>query len=214
MPDRQGHGNRGAAATRRTDPAGPHDHSHPELPRVGRPCFFVGWPIERAGRKIALGGSMHDEQGEWLVLTKLIFITLNRALRTKTTPRVRPEAGRRPAVPFRPKTPRRAPPRAYPPGRRSGRPPRRKRAGAAGERAAAGLARGTRKNLARPSGQRQEAADQVHHTLGLGVHFLRGRSRFLGAGALRWVTLSNWVMAWLICSIPWPALARPRRSRR
>lgn len=46
------------------------------LPRVGQVCFFMGWPIERSGRKIALGGSLHDESGDILVMTRLTFIVL------------------------------------------------------------------------------------------------------------------------------------------
>ncbi|MBW1888580.1 MAG: hypothetical protein JRI52_09570, partial [Deltaproteobacteria bacterium] len=46
------------------------------LPKVGEQCFFMGWLIERAGRKIALGGTMHNEKGEVLMMTKLLFITL------------------------------------------------------------------------------------------------------------------------------------------
>jgi len=46
------------------------------LPRVGDPCFFMGWPLERVGRKIQLGGSLHDEKGQILVLSRLTFIVL------------------------------------------------------------------------------------------------------------------------------------------
>ncbi|MBU2549389.1 MAG: hypothetical protein KKB20_13310 [Proteobacteria bacterium] len=46
------------------------------LPRVGRPCFFMGWPLGREGRKISLAGTMHDESGRLLVMSKLLFITL------------------------------------------------------------------------------------------------------------------------------------------
>lgn len=46
------------------------------LPKVGEQCFFVGWLIGRSGRKIELGGTMHNERGEVLMMTKLLFITL------------------------------------------------------------------------------------------------------------------------------------------
>jgi len=46
------------------------------LPVVGEPCYFMGWPIERSGRKILLGGTLHDQAGEILVMTRLIFIAL------------------------------------------------------------------------------------------------------------------------------------------
>ena len=46
------------------------------LPKVGEQCFFMGWPIERSGRKISLGGTMHNEKGDVLMMTKLLFITL------------------------------------------------------------------------------------------------------------------------------------------
>jgi len=45
-------------------------------PKVGRPCFFMGWPIGREGRKIELAGTMHDEEGRVLVMSKFTFITL------------------------------------------------------------------------------------------------------------------------------------------
>lgn len=46
------------------------------LPKVGEQCFFMGWPIGRSGRKMELGGTMHNERGEVLMMTKLLFITL------------------------------------------------------------------------------------------------------------------------------------------
>jgi len=46
------------------------------LPKVGEQCFFMGWPIERSGRKILLGGILHNEAGRILVMTRLTFITL------------------------------------------------------------------------------------------------------------------------------------------
>lgn len=46
------------------------------LPRVGDPCFFMGWPIERQGRKLEIAGSLNDAAGDILVLSRLTFITL------------------------------------------------------------------------------------------------------------------------------------------
>jgi len=45
-------------------------------PKVGRPCFFMAWPIGREGRKIELAGTMHDESGRVLVMSRFTFITL------------------------------------------------------------------------------------------------------------------------------------------
>jgi hypothetical protein len=47
-----------------------------DLPRVGAPCFFMGWPIERAGRRIEIAGTLHDEKGEILAMTRLTFVVL------------------------------------------------------------------------------------------------------------------------------------------
>ena len=47
-----------------------------DLPIVGRPCFHMGWPICRDGRKIRIAGSLHDEKGRTLAETELLFITL------------------------------------------------------------------------------------------------------------------------------------------
>ena len=46
------------------------------LPRVGEPHFFMGWPIGRDGRKIHIGGTLHNREGELLVISRLTFITL------------------------------------------------------------------------------------------------------------------------------------------
>jgi hypothetical protein len=46
------------------------------LPTVGEACFFMGWPIERAGRKIHLAGTLHNATGQVLVATLLTFVTL------------------------------------------------------------------------------------------------------------------------------------------
>jgi len=50
------------------------------LPKVGRPYFFMGWPIERDGRKIEVAGSLHNEAGEVLVLSEFLFITLKEGM--------------------------------------------------------------------------------------------------------------------------------------
>lgn len=47
-----------------------------ERPLVGRPYFFMGWPITREGRKIQVGGSLHDAAGRLMAATHLLFITL------------------------------------------------------------------------------------------------------------------------------------------
>jgi hypothetical protein len=46
------------------------------LPKVGEQCYFMGWPVERAGRKMEMGGTMHNENGDVLMMTKLLFITV------------------------------------------------------------------------------------------------------------------------------------------
>ena len=45
-------------------------------PKVGQKCFIMGWPIERAGRRIELEGSLHNEKGEVMVMTHFTFVTL------------------------------------------------------------------------------------------------------------------------------------------
>jgi len=47
-------------------------------PRVGRPYFIMGWPVGREGRKITVAGTMHDETGGSLVMSQLVFISLNK----------------------------------------------------------------------------------------------------------------------------------------
>lgn len=46
------------------------------LPIVGEEYFIMGWPMERAGRKIVVGGALFDQSGKAMVLSKLIFVTL------------------------------------------------------------------------------------------------------------------------------------------
>jgi hypothetical protein len=46
------------------------------LPRVGEPHFFMGWPVRRDGRKIYIAGTLHNREGEVLVMSHLTFITL------------------------------------------------------------------------------------------------------------------------------------------
>jgi hypothetical protein len=46
------------------------------LPKVGEQCYFMGWPIERAGRRIELAGTLNNEMGEILVICRLTFIVL------------------------------------------------------------------------------------------------------------------------------------------
>jgi hypothetical protein len=49
-------------------------------PAVGQPYFFMAWPLGREGRKITLGGTLHDEAGGVLVLSQLVFITLKESV--------------------------------------------------------------------------------------------------------------------------------------
>lgn len=46
------------------------------LPRVGEPCYFVGWPIERAGRRIEIAGTLNREKAEILAMCRLTFVVL------------------------------------------------------------------------------------------------------------------------------------------
>ena len=46
------------------------------LPKVGQHCFFMGWPIERAGRRIEIAGTLNKEDGEILAATRLTFVVL------------------------------------------------------------------------------------------------------------------------------------------
>ncbi|MBW1790240.1 MAG: hypothetical protein JRK53_27135, partial [Deltaproteobacteria bacterium] len=50
------------------------------LPKVGQPCFFMGWPVERDGRKIRLGGSLHDQGGRVMVVSELLCVALKPGL--------------------------------------------------------------------------------------------------------------------------------------
>jgi hypothetical protein len=45
-------------------------------PKVGQPSFFMAWPVGREGRKITLAGTIHDDAGSVLVMSRLVFITL------------------------------------------------------------------------------------------------------------------------------------------
>jgi len=47
-------------------------------PLVGRQYYFMAWPIERQGRKIRVGGSLHDASGRPMAMTHLLFITLKK----------------------------------------------------------------------------------------------------------------------------------------
>jgi hypothetical protein len=50
------------------------------LPQVGQPCFMMGWPVGRDGRKIKLAGTLHDQDGRVLVISQLLFITLKQGV--------------------------------------------------------------------------------------------------------------------------------------
>ena len=46
------------------------------LPRVGQQCFFMGRPIERVGRRIEIAGTLNDEEGGILAMSRLTFVVL------------------------------------------------------------------------------------------------------------------------------------------
>jgi hypothetical protein len=46
------------------------------LPQVGESYFFMGWPLERAGRRIEIAGTLNNEEGEILAMTRLTFVVL------------------------------------------------------------------------------------------------------------------------------------------
>ena len=43
-------------------------------PDIGEACYFMGWPIERAGRRIELAGALFDQAGEALVTVRHTFV--------------------------------------------------------------------------------------------------------------------------------------------
>ena len=43
-------------------------------PEVGEACYFMGWPIERAGRRIELAGALFDQTGSALVMVRHTFV--------------------------------------------------------------------------------------------------------------------------------------------
>lgn len=46
------------------------------LPLVGGQYYFMGWPIERAGRRIEIAGTLNSESGDVLAMTRLTFVVL------------------------------------------------------------------------------------------------------------------------------------------
>jgi len=46
------------------------------LPKVGEHCFFMGWPVERAGRRIEMAGTLNNAKGDVLVMCRLTFVVL------------------------------------------------------------------------------------------------------------------------------------------
>jgi hypothetical protein len=36
----------------------------------------MGWPLERAGRRIEIAGTLNNEEGEILAMTRLTFVVL------------------------------------------------------------------------------------------------------------------------------------------
>ncbi len=49
-----------------------------DRPRVGLPYFIMAWSAGREGRKITLSGTLHDEAGGVLVMSRLVFIILKK----------------------------------------------------------------------------------------------------------------------------------------
>jgi len=47
-----------------------------ELPIVGRQYFFMGWPVERVGRRIEIAGTLNRADGEIMAATRLTFVVL------------------------------------------------------------------------------------------------------------------------------------------
>ena len=45
-------------------------------PRIGEQCFFLGWPIDRVGRRIELAGMLNDQSGSPLIMARLTFVVL------------------------------------------------------------------------------------------------------------------------------------------
>ncbi len=46
------------------------------LPRVGQEHFFMAWPLQRAGRRLEIAGSLHDAEGALLAAAALTFVVL------------------------------------------------------------------------------------------------------------------------------------------
>jgi hypothetical protein len=46
------------------------------LPKAGEPCFFMGWPIERVGRRIEIAGTLNSEKGDVMVMCRMTFVVL------------------------------------------------------------------------------------------------------------------------------------------
>ncbi len=45
-------------------------------PRVGHEHFFMAWPLERAGRRLEIAGTLHDSEGALLAAAALTFVVL------------------------------------------------------------------------------------------------------------------------------------------
>jgi len=43
-------------------------------PEIGEACYFMGWPIERAGRRIELAGALFDQTSNALVTVRHTFV--------------------------------------------------------------------------------------------------------------------------------------------
>jgi hypothetical protein len=43
-------------------------------PDIGEACYFIGWPIERTGRRIELAGALFDQAGSALVMVRHTFV--------------------------------------------------------------------------------------------------------------------------------------------
>lgn len=46
------------------------------LPQVNEQYYFVGWPIERAGRRIEIAGTLNTQKNEILAMSRLTFVVL------------------------------------------------------------------------------------------------------------------------------------------
>jgi len=55
------------------------------LPRVGESCYFVGWPIERIGRRIEIAGVLNNKNNTRLATARLTFVVLKEGVTYNAT---------------------------------------------------------------------------------------------------------------------------------